>query len=89
MPSATGSWFDSIHPYPSGTAVARQYTCSNHVLPSDIIDWSIDADNPMSYGPTNTGSGSLGSGIGDSPDGSRVTLCFAVDVPHTYLATIE
>jgi len=45
----------------------------------DLFDWTIDADNPMSYGLVDTGSG-VGGGIGGVPEGQPGMVTFYVQV---------
>lgn len=46
----------------------------------ELFDWSIDASNPMSYGIIQPqGEGSIGGGIGPSPDGSSGMVTFYVE----------
>jgi len=38
---------------------------------ASLFDWSIDANNPMSYGIVQPSEGGIGGGVGPSPDGEK------------------
>ena len=47
---------------------------------SQLFDWKIDANNPMSYGMVDPGDAGLGGGIGAGQDGgSHVTVYVEVE----------
>lgn len=54
---------------------------------SSLFDWSIDADNPMSYGVvsregnTNADGVGIGGGVGVGPEGYPGHVTFYVEVP--------
>ncbi|MCG8604758.1 VOC family protein [bacterium] len=59
---------------------------------SDLFDWHINADNPMNYGLVQSqGEGSIGGGIGPTPEdySNHVTFYVEVDDPQAYLDKIE
>lgn len=50
----------------------------------DLFGWSIDSNNPMNYGVTDTGGGGINGGIGPGDD-PRVTVYAAVDDLQSFL----
>ena len=59
---------------------------------SDMFDWKINADNPMSYGIVETGGEGpgIGGGIATSPTGTgHVTFYVAVPDPQAALDNAE
>jgi predicted enzyme related to lactoylglutathione lyase len=57
----------------------------------DLFDWTIDANNPMSYGFAKTGEGSLSGGIlqGHGPMTHYLTLYIQVPDLDAHLKKIE
>ena len=63
-----------------------------HSFYTDVFDWKIDADNPMSYGIVDNGGEGINGGIGGSPDASyvgHVTFYISVSDPAETLKKIE
>ena len=53
-----------------GAALQRFY--------SELFDWKLDANNPMNYAIVETG-GAIGSGVGQTTDGSAGATTFYVE----------
>jgi len=57
---------------------------------SQLFDWKVDANNPMSYGIVEGGYGGIGGGIAAGQDGqSHVTFYVEVDDLQAYLTKAE
>ncbi len=55
----------------------------------DLVDWSIDANNPMNYGVVDTGAGNgIGGGVAQGEQ-AQVAFYVEVDDPQAYLDRIE
>ena len=52
-----------------------------------VFGWSIDSDNPMSYGLVEAGDRGIGGGIGQGPP--QTTFYIEVDDPRAFLAKVE
>ena len=54
---------------------------------ADLFGWTIDANNPMSYGFVNTGAGehAIGGGISNAETGPQTMFYVQVDDPQAYL----
>jgi predicted enzyme related to lactoylglutathione lyase len=57
---------------------------------AELFEWTIDANNPMSYGTVAAaGSGSIGGGIGGMTDAPRATFYVQVPDINAALARVE
>jgi len=69
------AWFEVTGP--DAGALQRFY--------AQAFGWEIDASNPMNYGMVQPQEGSIGGGVGPSPDGSS-QVTFYVSVPDLQAA---
>jgi predicted enzyme related to lactoylglutathione lyase len=63
-----------------------------HSFYSELFDWKINSDNPMSYGLVEAQrEGTIGGGIGQADEGQTGHVTFYVEVenPEEYLKRVE